>query len=418
MVGAGESHEHRAANWTVLPVDEHAHVARRLEQQCARDLLLEEGRTSGEEQEVDVLLPGRQPDSVLAGSRGPEGRRSGCNTTRQQLRASLVEERSRPTEVVVVGDDRGDDQLTRGASRQRPGNTQQTVRAVSAERDDDDRPRGRRQRSKPERRIVSKDRALDFLEHRARLEPELVDEALPRSPVGVERLGLASRAVEGEHQVRHGPLAEGVLGDEGLELPDELGVAAKRELGLEPALQGEKTELFEAAHIRTKQGLVGDVRKCSASPERKRLAQLLGSLSGAAVSERAAAFLDEPLEATQVDQLGIDNQCVSAWPRRNRVSAERPSEAGDVTLDHVGRSRRRLSTPKHVGQTIARDHLVRPRNKNRKKSATPGTPQGDLAVSIPDLERSENSVVHSRRRYTAHQPITSGSPDVRALLGG
>ena len=45
------------------------------------------------------------------------------------------------------------------------------------------------------------DRVLQLLENSTGLDPELVHERLPRLLVHGERLGLAPRAVEGEHQL-------------------------------------------------------------------------------------------------------------------------------------------------------------------------------------------------------------------------
>ena len=69
-----------------------------------------------------------------------------------------------------------------------------------------------------ERGIVRQDRALERLQRLRRLEPEAPDERLPRRAVGLERLGLAARAVEREHLLPAEALAQRVLGDERLEL--------------------------------------------------------------------------------------------------------------------------------------------------------------------------------------------------------
>ena len=77
-----------------------------------------------------------------------------------------------------------------------------------------------------ERVVLAEDRLLELLEAGARLDPELVEQGGARRPVRVERLGLAARAVEREHQLGAERLAQRVLGDERLQLPDELGRAA------------------------------------------------------------------------------------------------------------------------------------------------------------------------------------------------
>ena len=88
-----------------------------------------------------------------------------------------------------------------------------------------------------ERRVVGEDRGLEALELGARVQPEVLDQRVAGAAVGVERVGLAAAAVEREHQLRVQALAVGVLGRERLELAGDGGVAAEREVVLEPLLE-------------------------------------------------------------------------------------------------------------------------------------------------------------------------------------
>ena len=72
----------------------------------------------------------------------------------------------------------------------------------------------------------------------ARLDPELVDEHAAPGGERVERLGLASRAVQGEHQLAAKTLTQGMLRDERLQLGDDLVVATEREPRVEVILDG------------------------------------------------------------------------------------------------------------------------------------------------------------------------------------
>ena len=65
---------------------------------------------------------------------------------------------------------------------------------------------------------MSQDPLLEFVQLRARLEAELLDQSLPRGLEGVERIGLTSGAIEREHQRRQQALAEWMFADELLEL--------------------------------------------------------------------------------------------------------------------------------------------------------------------------------------------------------
>ncbi len=86
--------------------------------------------------------------------------------------------------------------------------------------------------------IVIQDLPLEALQLPARLDAELVDERPSRGLVDVERVRLAPRAIEREHQLATQPLLEWMLGDEGLELGDQGGVTAELEVRLDPLDQG------------------------------------------------------------------------------------------------------------------------------------------------------------------------------------
>ena len=63
------------------------------------------------------------------------------------------------------------------------------------------------------------------------------------------------------------PLAERVLENERLDLSDELGMAAEREVGLEPALERLQAELFEAGNLGLSERLLGEIGKRRPAPE-------------------------------------------------------------------------------------------------------------------------------------------------------
>ena len=62
-----------------------------------------------------------------------------------------------------------------------------------------------------EGRVLDEDRLLQLLEGSAGLEPELLPEVVGGPSVGAQRLSLASRAVEGEHQLAPERLPQRVL---------------------------------------------------------------------------------------------------------------------------------------------------------------------------------------------------------------
>ena len=88
-----------------------------------------------------------------------------------------------------------------------------------------------------QRRLLIQYLALELFERRARLDPDLLDERLPPALEDLQRVRLPSAAIEGEHQLGAGTLTERRSGDEGLQLGDELVVAAERQIGVEPILE-------------------------------------------------------------------------------------------------------------------------------------------------------------------------------------
>ena len=86
--------------------------------------------------------------------------------------------------------------------------------------------------------------SLELLQLRPGVESELVG-GDPRRAVDLERLGLATAAVERKHQLTAQPLAEGVSSDERLQLGDEPRVAAEHELGVDPLLESGHAQLVQ-----------------------------------------------------------------------------------------------------------------------------------------------------------------------------
>ena len=124
-----------------------------------------------------------------------------------------------------------------------------------------------------ERRILAQDRLLELAQRGARLEAELVHERPARVLVGGERVGLAARAVEREHELTAQSLAERMLADERLELADErrrAGRARARRRSDPPAPHGAAPR-GEVSASRTRL-VVGEVGERRAAPERECLA--------------------------------------------------------------------------------------------------------------------------------------------------
>ena len=102
------------------------------------------------------------------------------------------------------------------------------------------------------------------------LEAQLVGEEGARVAVEREPVGLAPRAVEREHQVAAQAFAQRVRRHELLQLGDELGVAADREVGLHAPLEHGQPLLPERVGLVAGQTLELDSLQRLAAPQRER----------------------------------------------------------------------------------------------------------------------------------------------------
>ena len=101
-----------------------------------------------------------------------------------------------------------------------------------------------------QRRVLPQNGLLQPFQLVARLQADLLSQLAPRRPVDVERLGLAGRAIQSEHQLVSKALPQRVTAHERLEFPHELGVAAGVEIGVDPLPKDRHAQLLEASDFR------------------------------------------------------------------------------------------------------------------------------------------------------------------------
>ena len=85
--------------------------------------------------------------------------------------------------------------------------------------------------------MLREDAILKLAQLRAGLDAELFDELHARVLVGLQRIGLTAISVEGEHELSAESLAIGVLIDQRLKPPDDVGMVALGELRLDQQLE-------------------------------------------------------------------------------------------------------------------------------------------------------------------------------------
>ena len=139
-----------------------------------------------------------------------------------------------------------------------------------------------------------------------------------------------------------------MLGDERLELADELRGAAATEVGVHPLLDRGELLLLQPCPLERQV----DVAERRATPECERLAQQLGCLLGLG----APRGCDELLEAVQASSSPLTT--ISGIARLDRAFAERLAELGNVDLQRGRRRRRRVVAPELVDQALGRHHAA------------------------------------------------------------
>ena len=132
--------------------------------------------------------------------------------------------------------------------------------------------------------------------------------SLPRGAVGVQRLGLPARAVQGEHQLAAQPLPQRGARHERLELADELGVAARapdrpRCAARGPSAASPRAARSPPARTTRTRGPPAPARATTPAPP--------AAWPPRSPGPRAARFSHELLEAGEVELLGLDAQHVA-----------------------------------------------------------------------------------------------------------
>ncbi len=203
--------------------------------------------------------------------------------------------------------------------------------------------------------LLAEDGALQRSQLLARVETEALGEECACAVVRRERLGLALRVVEGEHELAPQALAKRLLGDEALQLGDERSVTAERQLRIDSLLEGDEAKLVQPASLVRDDATIANVRERRALPQRECSSKSIRRKPGSAARECIASFAVEPLEPPRVDQLILDIEHVAGRPREKRVLTERGAQPRDVDAERAFRAPRRLVLPELVDQPVARD---------------------------------------------------------------
>ena len=113
-----------------------------------------------------------------------------------------------------------------------------------------------------------------------------------------------------------------MLGDERLQLDDELLVASELEIGFDPLLLGCEAQLVEPRDLGLREVRVAELREGRAAPQPERLPQLLGGELGLATSSRSPRLLERVMKDVGVELAALEAKAVSVAVRLERAPAE------------------------------------------------------------------------------------------------
>ena len=210
--------------------------------------------------------------------------------------------------------------------------------------------------------------------------------------MGLERLGLPARAIEGDDQELVDALAQRMLSRQVPEVGQQVLVAPASELGLEPALRGKQSQLLQPRRNRLHRRLVGQVGERRARPQVQRSGERGRRFVEVLALEREAALLRETLESGQVERVGPHPDRVARPAGDDRVPADQLAQVGDGPLDDVRGAGGRIVVPQLVDQPLCRDDRVRLGEQQNQRRAVPGRPEVDRPAVDERLERTQQAI--------------------------
>jgi hypothetical protein len=218
----------------------------------------------------------------------------------------------------------------------------------------------RRDRSgKQEVRILAEYPGLQVLQGRTRLDAELLHQGVSGPSVRLQSLGLATRPVQGQHDLGPQALPVGMLGDEGAELAHHLGVAPRGQVGLDTVLHGGQTKLLQTGDPGLSEWLVGELGQGRASPQAQGFPQDPGRFGGITRRQGPEPLGPETLEPAGIEVAILDLQDVPGCSghQAGTLRAKSPAEPVHRGLEGVGGPAPLVFAPQLLHQAVGGDHL-------------------------------------------------------------
>ena len=247
---------------------------------------------------------------------------------------------------------------------------------------------------------MTQDRLFEALQLLTGLEAELFVEDRACASVGRERIGLAFRSIQGEHQLPPQPLAVRVLADQAFQLIDQLRILAERQVGLNAIFERRQPKILQALGLQSQGPFVVQPCEGMAPPQLEGLGQARRRSTSRPAFKRLVSLPREPFETVRIHGIAAHVERVARGAARDRgIGTQHRTELGHVGADGRRGAVGRLSVPQLVGEPIERN---RPRSTDEQECeqhALARPPEGNR-VSVPDrLDGAEHPKLdHARER--------------------
>lgn len=269
------------------------------------------------------------------------------------------------------------------------------------------RPRGRSLEGEPG--VLGQDGRLQPLQ----LGPGLNAELLTEHPTGVlertESVGLASGAVEGEHEHAPEPLPERMGGDHGPELVEAVHVAAEGEVGFDPILGRAPAELAQPGALGRGEVVEDEVGEGVPPPQRQRLSQQVRCSARHPLRRLGATFAHQTGEPQGVDVVGVQVEHVAGRVSDEHVGGaglpQRPPSLRDDKVEGVGRLLRQLVAVEAFDEPVGAHDVAGVERQDRSQRPQLLAAEADRrAVVRRHLQRAEKPDLHEAEGTTPTPP--------------
>ena len=201
-------------------------------------------------------------------------------------------------------------------------------------------------------------------------------------------------------------LAQRVLVDQLAEAGDQGRVLPEGQLGLHLVLEGGRSALLQAGGHAPDAGLVGELGERGAPPEGLGPHEHVARVLGPTLAQERPSLGGQPLEAPEVDLVGLDHQPVAGAVGEQHlggrapgpVGLEGPPEPGEVALEGAAGRRRLVVPPDRLQQGIG---------PHRAPLGGEQDGEDQTRLVAPDLDRGPVVAVHLERTQNAELHVVS-----------